>query len=233
MPIYSMTGFARAQVRVPLPNEGQLSYTLSRQERESSLSRCAVAPAAGPGRAGDGAAQGAQGQPGARPRGSDSLHRSHQPADRPATIANWWTATLPPLPRRARSIGLTRRAGPERHSAPARRFAERQSRNGDEEQTALAESVQREIAPLLEQLKTMRAREGEALEAILHGTLDRLAEATEGVAALRPEVEERYQARLTAAAGGGHRPGVQPPAAAGGGCRAGGAQRHCRGAGRA
>ena len=29
MPIYSMTGFARSQVRVPLPNEGQLSYTLT------------------------------------------------------------------------------------------------------------------------------------------------------------------------------------------------------------
>ena len=69
--------------------------------------------------------------------------------------------------------------------------------NGDEDQAALIESVQREIGPLLEELKTMRAREGEALEAILHGTLDRLAEATEGVAALRPEVEERYQARLT------------------------------------
>jgi uncharacterized protein (TIGR00255 family) len=69
--------------------------------------------------------------------------------------------------------------------------------NGDEDQAALAESVQREIGPLLEQLKTMRAREGEALEAILHSTLDRLREATEGVAGLRPEVEERYQARLT------------------------------------
>jgi uncharacterized protein (TIGR00255 family) len=69
--------------------------------------------------------------------------------------------------------------------------------NGDEDQTALAESARREIAPLLEELKTMRAREGEALVAILAGTLDRLAEATEGVAALRPEVEERYQARLT------------------------------------
>jgi len=68
---------------------------------------------------------------------------------------------------------------------------------GDDDQTALTESVQREIAPLLEELKIMRAREGEALMAILHGTLDRLAEATEGVATLRPEVEERYQARLT------------------------------------
>jgi uncharacterized protein (TIGR00255 family) len=69
--------------------------------------------------------------------------------------------------------------------------------NGDEDQSALTESAQREIGPLLEQLKTMRAREGEALEAILYGTLDRLAEATKGVAALRPEVEARYQARLT------------------------------------
>jgi len=69
--------------------------------------------------------------------------------------------------------------------------------NGDEDQIALTESAQREIGPLLEQLKTMRAREGEALEAILRGTLDRLAEATVGVAALRPEVEARYQARLT------------------------------------
>jgi uncharacterized protein (TIGR00255 family) len=68
---------------------------------------------------------------------------------------------------------------------------------GDEDQTVLTESVQREIGPLLAELKTMRAREGEALEAILTGTLDRLAEATEGVAAMRSEVEDRYQARLT------------------------------------
>ena len=63
--------------------------------------------------------------------------------------------------------------------------------------SALAASVLEQTVPLLEQLKAMRAREGEALEAILRGTLDRLAEATEGVATLRPEVEERYQARLT------------------------------------
>jgi uncharacterized protein (TIGR00255 family) len=68
---------------------------------------------------------------------------------------------------------------------------------GDEDLTALSDSVLKEIAPLLEQLKVMRAREGEALEAILRGTLDRLAEATDGVAALRPEIEQRYQERLT------------------------------------
>jgi uncharacterized protein (TIGR00255 family) len=73
-----------------------------------------------------------------------------------------------------------------------------QSENrGEEDLAALTESVLKEIAPLLDQLKIMRAREGEALESILCATLDRLAEATEGVAALRPEVEERYQERLT------------------------------------
>jgi uncharacterized protein (TIGR00255 family) len=69
--------------------------------------------------------------------------------------------------------------------------------NADEDPEALAASVQQEIGPLLEQLKTMRAREGESLEAILHGTLDRLAEATESVAQLVPEVEQRHQERLT------------------------------------
>jgi uncharacterized protein (TIGR00255 family) len=69
--------------------------------------------------------------------------------------------------------------------------------NGDEDLAALSESVQREIVPLLGQLNLMRAREGAALEAILYATLDRLAEATDGVAALRPEVEQRYQDRLT------------------------------------
>ena len=69
--------------------------------------------------------------------------------------------------------------------------------NGDEDLAALAESVQREIVALLGELNTMRAREGEALEAILQGTMDRLAEATAGVAALVPEVEQRHQDRLT------------------------------------
>jgi len=69
--------------------------------------------------------------------------------------------------------------------------------NSDEDLAALAESVVREIGPLLEALKVMRAREGEALEGILQACLNRLAEAVEGVAALRPDVEQRYQERLT------------------------------------
>jgi len=68
---------------------------------------------------------------------------------------------------------------------------------GDSETEAIAASVRKEIVPLLGELKAMRAREGDALKAILNETLKRLAEATAGVAALRPEIEARYQERLT------------------------------------
>jgi uncharacterized protein (TIGR00255 family) len=67
----------------------------------------------------------------------------------------------------------------------------------DDDLVALTASVQEQALPLIEQLKVMRAREGEALEAILRGTLDRLAAATASVAELRPEIEQRYQERLT------------------------------------
>ncbi len=63
--------------------------------------------------------------------------------------------------------------------------------------SALAANVLEQTVPLLEQLKAMRAREGEALDAILRGTLDRLATATESIAELRPEIEQRSQERLT------------------------------------
>lgn len=69
--------------------------------------------------------------------------------------------------------------------------------NGDEDMSALAASVLEQIGPLVAELKTMRTREGESLAGILSASLDRLAEATEGVAGLRPEVEQRYQERLT------------------------------------
>ena len=57
----------------------------------------------------------------------------------------------------------------------------------DDDLGALAESVMQRIVPLLEQLKTMRAREGEALQSILLETMTRLGEASAGVAELRPE----------------------------------------------
>ena len=67
---------------------------------------------------------------------------------------------------------------------------------GEDELAGLTESALREMGPLLGQLKAMRAREGEALADIMHSSLDRLAHAVEGVAELRPEVEQRYQERL-------------------------------------
>lgn len=67
----------------------------------------------------------------------------------------------------------------------------------DDELRALSQDVMNQIGPLLAELKTMRAREGVALEAILSASLDRLAEATNGVAELRTDVERRYQDRLT------------------------------------
>jgi uncharacterized protein (TIGR00255 family) len=73
-----------------------------------------------------------------------------------------------------------------------------QSENrGDDDLAVLAGSLLEQIGPLLEQLKAMRAREGEALAGALHATLDRLADATAGVAQLRGEIEQRYKERLT------------------------------------
>jgi uncharacterized protein (TIGR00255 family) len=67
---------------------------------------------------------------------------------------------------------------------------------GDDDLSVLTESVRGQIAPLIHELKIMRAREGEALAEILNATLDRLTEATKGVAELRPEIEQRFQDRL-------------------------------------
>ena len=72
-----------------------------------------------------------------------------------------------------------------------------ESRSNEEENAALSESVLEQIVPLIGALKAMRLREGAALAGVLHGTLDRLTDAVKSVAELRPEVEQRYQDRLT------------------------------------
>ena len=69
--------------------------------------------------------------------------------------------------------------------------------NSEEDVSALTASAVTAIVPLLEELKATRGRERAALENILRACLDRLAETVDGVAALRPEVEQRYQERLT------------------------------------
>jgi uncharacterized protein (TIGR00255 family) len=67
----------------------------------------------------------------------------------------------------------------------------------DADLNALAADVLRQMPALIEQLKIMRAREGDALETILLDILTRLAEASASVAELIPEIEQRYQERLT------------------------------------
>jgi uncharacterized protein (TIGR00255 family) len=71
-----------------------------------------------------------------------------------------------------------------------------ESRSADEDVPILTASVLEHIGPLMTSLKTMRLREGAALADVLFATLDRLTEAVEGVAELRPDVEVRYQQRL-------------------------------------
>jgi uncharacterized protein (TIGR00255 family) len=194
MAIYSMTGFARAQIRVPLPKEGQLSYTLTVKSVNHRFLDVQMR----------------------LPSGLDALEMELRKAIKESLIRGHVDLTLSIDRSSQQTAGYNRElvngylaafaAAREEHglggqpdlNAILRLPGALQNENrGDEDQTALAESVQREIGPLLEQLKIMRAREGEALETILYGTLDRLIAATEGVAALRPEVEERYQARLT------------------------------------
>jgi uncharacterized protein (TIGR00255 family) len=72
-----------------------------------------------------------------------------------------------------------------------------ESRSNDDDNAQLTASVLEHVTPLIGELKTMRLREGAALSQVLCATLDRLTEAVNGVAELRPEVELRFQQRLT------------------------------------
>jgi uncharacterized protein (TIGR00255 family) len=192
MPIYSMTGFARAQVRV----NDQLSYTLSVKSVNHRFLDVQFR----------------------LPSGLDALEMELRKALKENLVRGHVELTLSVDRSSQQTAGYNRElvnsylaafaAAREEHKLegqpdlnailrlPGALQNENRS-NGEEDLALLTESVQREIAPLLEQLKTMRAREGESLQAILEGTLDRLAEATEGVEAMRPEIEQQYQERLT------------------------------------
>jgi len=197
MPIYSMTGFARSQVRVPLPNGEQLSYTLTVKSVNHRFLDVQLRI----------------------PSGLDALEMELRKALKDALVRGHVDLTLQVDRTSQQTAGYNRdlvngylaafSAAREEHGLTGQQpdlnavlhlpgaLQNENRSNGDGDQTAFIESVQREIVPLLDELKIMRAREGETLVATLNGTLDRLAEATEGVAALRAEVEERYQARLT------------------------------------
>jgi len=201
MPIYSMTGYARVQVRVPIRDQDQLSYTLSLKSVNHRFLDLQLR----------------------LPPGLDALETELRKALKDNLVRGHVELSLS-LDRSDRSDRETQpRAGynrelvagyiaafaaardefgiatgePDLNSVLRMPGALQSDNRSDEDLTVLAESTLKEIAPLLEQLKAMRAREGESLEAILRGTLDRLAEATDGVTALRPEIEQRYQERLT------------------------------------
>ena len=192
MPIYSMTGFARVQVRV----HDQLAYTLSVKSVNHRFLDLQLR----------------------LPAGLDALEMELRRVLKESLVRGHVELTL------SVDRSSQQKAGYNREMVAGYLDAFRQARaefrlkgdpdlnvalrmpgalqaevrnNLDEDVTALSQSVMREVGPLLEELKTMRAREGEALEANLRASLVRLSEAVEGVSKLRPEVEQRYQERLT------------------------------------
>ena len=192
MPIYSMTGFARTQVRV----RDQLVYTLSLKSVNHRFLDVQLR----------------------LPAGMDALEMELRRALKESLVRGHVELTLSIDRSVQQKAGYNREivasyfqafeaareefgfAGEPDLNVALRMPGALQSDNrgdGDEDIAALTESVMQQIGPLLDALKGMRAREGESLAAILNASLDRLAESVEGVATLRPEVEQRYQERLT------------------------------------
>ena len=190
MPIYSMTGFARVQVRV----QDQLSYTLSVKSVNHRFLDAQLR----------------------LPNGLDALEVELRKALKDSLVRGHVDLTLSVDRSVQQKAGYNRElvagyvaaftaardefglGGEVDLNAILRLPGALQSDNrGEDDLTILADSVRQQIAPLLDELKIMRAREGEALAEVLNTTLDRLTEATNGVAELRPEIEQRFQDRLT------------------------------------
>jgi uncharacterized protein (TIGR00255 family) len=190
MSIYSMTGFARVQVRV----HDQLGYTLSVKSVNHRFLDLQLRLPSGLDAL----------ETELRKALKDNLVRGHVELSLSVDRATQQRAGfnrdlvasyLAAFAAAREEYGLT--TEPDLNAVLRLPGALQADNRGDEDLGALAISVQHEIGPLLDQLKIMRAREGDALEAILHATLDRLTAANEGVAVLRPEIEQRYQERLT------------------------------------
>jgi uncharacterized protein (TIGR00255 family) len=190
MPIYSMTGFARTQVRM----RDELSYTLSLKSVNHRFLDIQMR----------------------LPSGMDALEIELRKALKENLVRGHVDLTLSVDRSSQQKTGYNRDlvASYLAAFAAARKEFElvgeadlngilhlpgalQGENHSDDDLTDLAASVQQEIIPLLGQLKAMRAREGEALKAILSATMDRLAEAVDGVSSLQPEVEQRFQERLT------------------------------------
>jgi len=190
MPIYSMTGFARIQVRV----QDQVSYTLSVKSVNHRFLDVQLR----------------------LPSGLDALEMELRRVLKESLVRGHVELTLSLDRVGQQRSGFNRELvagyvaafnaardefglnGEPDLNAILRMPGALQSENrGEEDLAVLSASVLKEAPALLAQLNAMRGREGEGLEAILHGTLSKLNEATEGIAALRPEIEQRYQERLT------------------------------------
>jgi uncharacterized protein (TIGR00255 family) len=189
MAIYSMTGYARVQVRV----QDQLSYTLSLKSVNHRFLDVQLRI----------------------PNGLDALEIELRKAIKDALVRGHVDLTISVDRSSQQKSGFNldlvsgylaafeaartefRLEGEPDLNVILRLPGALQTENrADEDLTALADSVRAQIGPLLQELKTMRSREGEALAEILNSTLDRLTEATNGVSELRPEIEQRFQDRL-------------------------------------
>jgi uncharacterized protein (TIGR00255 family) len=190
MPIHSMTGFARVQVRV----HDQLSYTLSVKSVNHRFLDAQLR----------------------LPSGLEELEMDLRKTLKEKLVRGHVELTLTVDRAGQQRAGYNRelvaayfaafaamrdeygtRAEPDLNAVLRLPGALQPENRGEEDLPYLAASALGQIGPLLDQLTAMRAHEGEALEASLHATMDRLAEATDGVAGLRPEIEQRYQDRLT------------------------------------
>jgi uncharacterized protein (TIGR00255 family) len=194
MAIFSMTGFARVQARVPAGEQEQLGYTLTIKSVNHRFLDLQFR----------------------LPTGLDGLEMELRRVLKENLVRGHVDLTLSVERNAPTRSGYNRdlvagylaaftaaraehqlKGEPDLNAALRLPGALQGEERGNNDLTALASSVLEQMPALLEQLKTMRAREGDALEAVLHGTLDRLAEATASVAELRPEIELRYQERLT------------------------------------
>ncbi|WP_420236609.1 YicC/YloC family endoribonuclease [Telmatobacter bradus] len=189
MPIYSMTGFARVQARV----NDQLGYTLSLKSVNHRFLDVQLRMSSS----------------------LDGLEMDLRKALKDALVRGHVDVTLSIERTTAAKAGYNRElvanfvtafrdaqaehgisGQPDLNAALRLPNALQTDNRNDEDQEALEASIRAQIVPLIAELKTMRAREGDSLKTILETTLDRLAEATAGVEELRPEIEQRYQERL-------------------------------------
>jgi uncharacterized protein (TIGR00255 family) len=189
-----MTGYARMQVRVPGGDQEQLSYTLAVKSVNHRFLDLQFR----------------------LPAGLDALEMELRKALKASLVRGHVDVTLSIDRSAQQRVGYNRElvtaylgafvAAREEHGLvgepdlnvalrlPGALQAENRS---DDDLAALAASVAEQMPVLLEQLKAMREREGEALKAILLDILTHLAEARSGVVELVPEIEQRYQERLT------------------------------------